>query len=192
MPVLRVVADGGNCCGLKHIYGFGNSPTTRCAAYRTLKGRQTAGIDNPYGCQLGGDHGHRDKDATYVDLPEQTAEQRFYDLVETIRKNGLKRHLIQCTLVDGYGHGSDGSPDWEIHEAYLDLNEWYHQRQWYPIMEKAGFKQVNRWMNSNSSNYVTCWQLVMCPDWEKEWLEKKLFTKEKKEEPEKAKAAPFG
>ena len=190
MAMLRVVADGGNCCGLKHIYGFGQKPTEKQAAYRTLKGRQTVGGDNPYGCQMGGDHSHRDKDATYVDLPKQSGEQRLYDLVETVRKNGLKRHLIQCTLVDGYGIGSDGNPDWEIPEACLNLNEWYHQRNWYPVLEKAGFKQVNRWMNTNSGNYVTCWQLVMCPDWEKEWLEKKLFTQ--KEEPEKVKAAPFG
>ena len=163
---IRCVADGGSCCGLRHIYNFGNKPEYRIPAYKTAK--------------YGGSHGNRDHDAIKVEFPAQTCKERLASVLEKLRKTEFYG-IVQVTLVDGYaGEGSNKrDPKGRVQAQYLTPG-WYNQRKWFPILQDHGFRVVNRWFNSNSGNYVKCFQLRMDP----------AYYKRFKKEQKKPKVAP--
>jgi len=181
---IRLVADGGNCCGLKHLFGFGKDPDSRVLAYKNKDGQPKFLHGSPeYGAEIhgvGGDHGTRFQDVFRLDLPEQSCKERFHALLKKLRdKNSFG--LVQVTLNDGRAKDvTDKSPEGEVYEN--NICHWPNQRKWYPILRAAGFRQVNRWFNINSYNYVTCWQLRMDPKYYERYNKKKKTA---------AKPAPF-
>jgi hypothetical protein len=174
---IRCVADGGNCCGLKHIFGFGSNPDEVFEPYET---------GEPGNHEYGGDHGYRDKDAFFFRFPKQTARERLRDMLKHIREEKVYE-VFQITLVDGYGggHKCEKDPKQKIEEKYLNNSDWFSQREWFPIIRALGFRKVNRWYNSNSGNYVICFQLRMDP----KYYER--YNKKKKKNTKKPAPAPF-
>ncbi|QDP50580.1 MAG: hypothetical protein Tp1125DCM00d2C21254131_21 [Prokaryotic dsDNA virus sp.] len=165
---IRLVADGGNCCGLKHLYGFSYDPDFRVSAHESG--------------QVGGNHGYRNMDAVKVSFPAQTMKERFHAQLEALRKN-YPYGIVQVTLADGPAKARADGKVSKLPGAPVQHKN--PQTKWFPILEAEGFERVNRWYNSNSGNYVVCYQLRMDPAYHQ------MCKERMKKEGVKKKTAPF-
>lgn len=161
---IKISAHGGNCCGIKHIWGFGQHATENTSLPSYKKEVHS------------GDHGGREDNCFPIDRPAETMKQRFHGLLHNLckyRSNGL----VEIVLVEG---GYTGDIDEEA-ERYCSCSypcdgdepcEIFNQVQFFPMVEEVGFKAVSRFHNENSGHVVRVYHLAMTDDWCEEFQKK--------------------
>lgn len=133
---MKILLHGGDCCGIKHIEGFGDWPSMILCAREETK-ESSFFCDHWSGLN---DMRYRRPDRGHLDFfykaaPKETAWRRFYRFVKFITDN--RTHgLIEVTLTKG------------------------EQDKWVPILKRKGFKMVTEFANSNSAETVCVWHLV--------------------------------
>lgn len=134
---MQLVSHGGNCCGIKTIYGFMPSPETDIGPLEKF--------------------GHSDGDA---DGTMQPLTRFFHESAP--KESGLKR------LKRYIDYLSERRPDGLLEIALVEKVRyrvptsgpfWHAQEEWFPVVEKLGFKMVSRFCNSNSGNVVRVYHL---------------------------------
>lgn len=131
---MQVAYHGGQCCGIKVIYGFSSNP-------REVLGKVVA---NPISSVQAYSLQNKDRRGATVssdlnpclkDFPAQTGIERLDALVEWV-KEWRPEGIIEITLTDAY------------------------QKKWYPLLKSRKFKQVAKFYNSNSGNIVRIFHLI--------------------------------
>jgi hypothetical protein len=131
---VKIGLHGGDCCGVKHIYGLGYYPNVMISARKgsvmTSYGQGWSDGTN--------DMMHRNRkgkcDFFNLAAPKETYAERFNRFVQFIKDNRL--------------HG--------IIEVILNPT----MKAWIPIIEDLGFKAVTLGKNSNTNLTITIYHLV--------------------------------
>jgi hypothetical protein len=136
---MKIMFHGGKCCGVKHIFGLGTSPTSLLSP-RTGVDKDDDDYEGPYDPTADGDDFRTDGPEWFdEDAPRESHEKRLERYLEFIRKHqpGCLVEVIICTS-----------------------GTFYNQSAWKPVLEKNGFKEVISWTNSNSGATLTKYCLV--------------------------------
>lgn len=133
---MKIILHGGNCCGMKHIYGLRTHPPGLTCARKGIPTRTSFG-QSPWS---GGsnDMMHSNKygkcDFFNEEAPKESYEERLKRFIAFIKK-----------------HRSHG-----IIEVVLNVT----QTAWIPILKELDFKKVSWGKNSNTANKITVYHLV--------------------------------
>lgn len=142
--VLRYHA--GHCCGVKTIEGFWRNPADNVRALfkytpsKTVPGSTCVRYQDDWVEELRHNHDKRGNPITstdrfyYEERPREPAIERlkvYLDYLAKVRPSGM----VDCYLVDS------------------------QVRLWDKTLKDLGFTVVNRWKNSNSGGYISCYQL---------------------------------
>lgn len=133
MYQLHLVSHGGHCCGIKTIWGFGADPDDMAMAVkRVVTAKEATNAAIARLCM------------TNVDLPQEPGRDRLKRYVDYAVK-AWPGHLLEVAIV------VKNAP----HLAYSS------QKAWIPILEDLGFKKVNEFKNSNTTNTVGVFHLII-------------------------------
>lgn len=133
---MMLVFHGGECCGIKHIYGMGCHPG---AIHDKHDPNEHEAHDDEDQC---GERVNSRLSFFNEDAPEETYVERLDRLIAFCRSE-RPQGIIEITLAV--------SPD---------LDRYYDQvTAWQPYLEARGFREVNSCMNSNSDNRVYVFHL---------------------------------
>lgn len=133
MHQLMLLSHGGDCCGIKQIYGFGKDPIDLVYA---IKAAKTAKEST--------DAATARRMMSNVNLPQESATDRLKRYVDYAVK-AWPGHLLEVAIV------VKNAP----HLVYSS------QKAWVPILEDMGFKKVNEFKNSNTANTVGVFHLII-------------------------------
>lgn len=125
------------------------------AALALLSERESGGKD------AGGSHVKSDESFFFGEAPKETAEQRLDRYIEFMHKY-RPRNILEAVIVPYYGGITSDDDDDHVYQA-----------RWVPVLESRGFKKVNEAGNSNSSNIVQVWHLIISPEAKPKSLEDK-------------------
>lgn len=132
---MRISHHGGKCCGIKVIHQLGASPEETQPPL-TINGarcrKDAAGHDVSSLDNLF--RGERPKEK------QKDRFKAYLDFLADWRPSGM----VEVSIVEKMAGGR--------------MN---YQERWVPILEKLGFKKVSEWYNSNSTNTVSCYHLIM-------------------------------
>lgn len=121
--MLFIKAHGGGCCGMSHIYGFGIGDSTKVKDPALGQGCVMTGAGNYYG-----------------PAPAETKLARLRRMIkhlEARRPHGIIE-IVLSDFSSSYGKGKGN-----IHSQV---------RYWRRHLTRLKFKEVNRFLNSNSGN----------------------------------------
>lgn len=132
---MQVAYHGGLCCAIKIIWGFAGDPD---AKERECAAPGWASDPDLYNINM-----NKDRRGSYVqsefnpcplELPAQKSYERLDALVKWI-KEWRPQGVIEITLTD------------------------YYQARWYPLLKERKFKEVSKFINSNTGNTVRIFHL---------------------------------
>lgn len=123
----------GYCCGVKQIWGFGPAPKALLDA-----------IPKPAKPQELSEASTLRRVYTHENIPAETAEARLGRYVKYVIQK-WPGHLIEACLI--------------VEPSTFKGYE--NQKAWIPIVEEMGFHKVNEFKNSNTSNTIGVYHLVV-------------------------------
>lgn len=128
---MQLVAHGGGCCGINHIYGFGMNPDGLVSKL------EENGI--PTGRVM------------FHEIPEEKAVERLHRYLEFIDENECAG-VVEVTLVANVEHGDCDCPD--CRKGSNDNGDKSQSDIWEPVIIPLGFVNVTEFFNPNSDNTV--------------------------------------
>lgn len=132
---MKVLYHGGLCCGIKIIYGFqGNPAYNECKTYEPEWVKDPSLKDSKMNKDKRGVNVSSEESPCPLAFPRQTGLERLKALIKWV-KEWRPKGIIEITLTDAY------------------------QSYWYPELKKLRFKEVNKFVNSNSGNTVRIFHL---------------------------------
>ena len=169
---MKILHHAGGCCGIKVIANMDNRPDSQWLA--------SSGHGDLEYLEVDRDGGRSDnyKNLYYEDRPGETGGDRFdayLKFLRRVRPNGLIEVSIVtdnhvCNYVSSYASELLESGELESYEEAVQMSDQdtyiFNQRRWVPLLEERGFKCVTKFGNSNSSNEISVFHLVMTPDYE--------------------------
>lgn len=128
---MKITFHGGECCGIRHISGFGTEPNAKLSALEAIKypGDRVAEADT-YGLPVSSCF-----NVYTLDAPEETYVERldrYLKFLDEFRPQGI----TEVTLADDGTDYDNQLPEWE------------------PLLLERGFVPVTNCYNSNSGNRV--------------------------------------
>jgi hypothetical protein len=139
---MKMVFHGGNCCGIKTIKDLGAEPDTVIG--KVLE----SGKKPPEHDKVGAEVNSNLLFFTAA-APEETRRARLERMI-TFTKKHRPNGIIEITLSDFSVYDTPGRTN--IHNQLT---------KWRPVLEGLGFVEVASCFNSNSSNRVHVFYLVM-------------------------------
>ena len=134
---LRLVNHGGQCCGIKTIFGFMDFDVAHQFMCDSLPLVTKDNSDINY------DVVTSDKRFFTDSAPKENYFERLERYIAFVAER-RNNHLIEVTLNAG-----------------RDSPVYNHQREWLLHLEGLNFKEVNRFYNGNSGNFVAIMHLVL-------------------------------
>lgn len=132
---MRLINNGGRCCGVKEIYGLPYHPSL------IVNDLEEDPLDGTYpdAGDAGGFEEFRNPGKRFYTgaRDQETAEDRlrvYLEYLDEMRPDGICQIILNV--------GVPGDPDEE------------HQRAWIPLLKKLGFTRSVTSLNSNSGNTI--------------------------------------
>ncbi len=123
---------GGKCCGIKTIWHLGTKPEHEVTP---VSKKEDKSLDQ---C---GDDVQSDYPFFFRAAPEESAVNRLDRYIKFLKEK-RPSGLVEIALAESQYN-------------------WVDQSAWFPVLEERGFKQVVRFKNSNSGNWVRVFYLVI-------------------------------
>jgi len=130
---MLLVFHGGLCCGIKTVYNMGYKPED---SHKELKAVPRDDRD-----KNGFDTSSKDR-FFHLEAPKETGKERLQRYIEYMKKY-RPQNILEVCLASSYSK---------------DYNQIHN---WGPVLEEFGFKCVTKATNSNSSNTVAIYHLVI-------------------------------
>lgn len=130
--MMKLMHHGGKCCGIKTLFNMGYIPE---GLHYAIPAVTTLGATDGSLSSIGTPWYREAR-------PEETGLERIKAYIKFYEKN-RKTGILECVLQtpkkpNDYGNG---------------------QAAWIPVLLKLGFKEVNTWPNSNSTNILHVFNL---------------------------------
>lgn len=128
--LMSLKGHGGQCCGIRHIYNLGASPKEACINNKNVK-EAIDWCNSKY----------------YYEVSEEFVSFSTFVKTTECKTNG---ELFNTMLDQVFEEQESGCIEVVVSEE---------QEPWFKFLEKAGFKRVSEFGNSNSGNYCYVYHL---------------------------------